>query len=201
MTCLKSTGLQVMPSPVSHSLIGLAIGMARFLPRVSNCGELARRIWACRAPLFICILLANAPDLDFLFGISRGNLNLYHPTVTHTAIWTVTLAFIVWLCGWPDRSWRSILFVLALAAGHLAADFFTQDRSKPYGMMLGWPFCNQYWISPVPVFPAPAKRCLNELLTFRNFVVVMIEISITLPLVAAVAALKFRPKQTGDKAR
>ena len=189
-----------MPSPVSHSLIGLAIGMARFLPRVANWRQLARQIWACRVQLFICILLANAPDLDYLFGIQKGDLNFYHQSVTHTAVWVVGLAFIIWACGWPDRSWRSLLFVMALIASHLVADFFTHDRSKPYGMMLAWPFCDQYWISPISVFPAPEKRHLADLLSFRNFTVVIRELMITLSLVAVVAALKFRPQQAGEKA-
>ena len=186
-----------MPSPAAHSLIGLAIGMARFVPRVPGWRALARRMWENRIPLFICVLLANAPDIDYLFGIPRGDLNLYHHAVTHTSAWTIALALAVWAVGWPDRSWRSFLFVLALPASHLVADFFTADFSKPYGMMLAWPFSIRYWLSPVPLFPSASKSSFSDLVSWRNLLVVTRELLTLLPVVALVAALKLRPRR-GD---
>ena len=181
-----------MPSPAGHSLIGLAIGMLRFVPCVPNWRSFLRVLWHQRAALIFCIVLANIPDLDYLFGIPAANLNLYHHTVTHTAIWVLILALGVWACGWPDRSWKALLFVLCLVGSHLLADIFTQDRSKPYGIMLCWPFWIHYWYSPVSIFPASAKRSLYELFSVHNVKVVMCEILITFPLVLAVASLKIR---------
>ena len=182
-----------MPSPAAHSLIGLANGVARFVPRVPGWRALARRLWENRVPLFICILLANAPDIDYLFGIPGGDLNRYHHAVTHTAAWTIALALAVRAVGWPDRSWRSFLFVLALPASHLVADFLTADFSKPYGMMLAWPLYVRYWLSPVPVFASASKSSFCDLVSWRNLLVVTRELLILLPVVALVAALKLRP--------
>lgn len=187
-----------MPSPAAHSFIGLAIGMASFLPRVSSWRELARKSWNIRVALFISVLLANAPDIDYLFGVPRGNLNFYHHTVTHTAAWIFAAALAVTAIGWPSRSWRSFLFVLALFASHLVADFFTADMSKPYGMMLLWPFCARYWLSPVPVFASVSKNSLSSLLSQHNLRVMLEEVLIVLPLVAAVAIFKVKPRASRE---
>lgn len=179
-----------MSSPAAHGIIGLAIGMARFLPRAGNLRSLARAAWDKRIPLFICILLANAPDIDYLFGIPRGDLNIYHHTVTHTAAWALLLASALWAAGWPDRSLRSFLFILLLPGSHLAADFLTEHGPGSHGMMIGWPFSTHTWISPVSLFPRPAKGGLAELLSLHNLRVIAVDILITLPLVAAVALFK-----------
>lgn len=88
-----------MASPIAHSLIGLAFGLIRFLPRYRCWNELAGQLRALWRPLLFCILLANAPDLDYFFGIFRGNVNYYHQTVTHTLIWVGVTALAIWIYG------------------------------------------------------------------------------------------------------
>jgi len=186
-----------MPSPVAHSLIGLTLGFARFLPGGGSWRELMRQAWNRRGWLFLCIVLANAPDIDYIFGIPKGNLNYYHHTITHTLGWIVLVSLAVWIYTWSrrhDLSIRGLLFILALTGSHLIADFFCADNSPPYGFMLFWPFSDSYWLSPVSLFPAPAKKAWADLWTLHNAGVVTVELLVTLPLAAAVLAWKrFKP--------
>lgn len=168
------------------------MGIAWFVPPVRKVKELARKTWALRMPICICILLTNAPDIDYLFGIPWKNLNLYHQTATHTVAWGVVLAASLWMFGWPGKSWHSFLFLILLVSSHVATDYLTSDNSKPYGMMLGWPLCTRHFLSPFPIFPSPAKNSLVEIFTRHNFKVVLTEILLTLPLVAIVAAFKLK---------
>jgi membrane-bound metal-dependent hydrolase YbcI (DUF457 family) len=179
-----------MPSPAGHGIAGLAIGMAWFLPRAQGIRELANSLWRFRIQLLACIILANAPDIDYLFGIPSGNLNLYHQTATHTAAWVLLLAAVLWSAGWPEHSWRSFIFLLLLLGSHLAMDYLCEDKSKPFGMMLGWPFWPRYFLSTVSIFPAAAKSGIADLLTVHNIRVVMTEALYTLPFVVIVAAFK-----------
>lgn len=178
-----------MPSPVGHSLIGLALGLAR-LPRVSR-----GQVWAQRGWLLLCIVLANAPDIDFLFGIPQGNLNFYHQTGTHTVAWIALVSVSVWMIIWSRRHGRStwgFLFILTLTGSHLLTDMCCADNSPPYGLMLAWPFSDHYWISPVALFPAVAKNTWSDLWTRHNVGVMTVELLITLPFVAVVLLWKRR---------
>lgn len=188
-----------MASPVAHGFIGLALGILRFVPAAGGgLRGLVRSLWAAREPLFICIVLANAPDLDYLFGIPQYNLNYYHQTVTHTWGWVGVLTLAVWWRGFPNRSGRALLFVFVVVGSHLVVDFFTQDTSRPYGCMQGWPFSQRYWISPVYLIPAVNKRLFSDVVTWHNVRVLATEALLTLPLVAGALALKWRGRRAAD---
>jgi hypothetical protein len=80
-----------VPSPIAHSLIGLAIGVAALRPR----GKPARVTLRTRAlPLLGFAALANAPDLDFVPGLLAGDLNRYHHGPSHSMLWA--LGFALW---------------------------------------------------------------------------------------------------------
>jgi membrane-bound metal-dependent hydrolase YbcI (DUF457 family) len=178
-----------MPSPVGHCVIGLALGLARLLPGKFDWRDLARQVWGQRGWFLLCLVLAGAPDIDFLFGISRGNLNFYHQTGTHTLVWIALVSLSVWLLVWSRRHGRSawgFCFILALTGSHLLADIFCVDKAPPHGIMLGWPLSKHYWLSPVPLFPAVAKRNWSDLWSWHNLGVIGVELAVTLPLVGAV---------------
>ena len=184
-----------MPSPVAHSLIGLAIGLIRFLPRYRRWNELAAQLRVLWRPLLFCILLANAPDLDYFFGLFRGNANYYHQTVTHTLVWIGVLALAVWAYGWLRErraSWLSPGFLLALLGSHLLADWLTVDCSPPIGLMLAWPFSDHFYHAAFAFFPPPAKQTLADLWSLHNLCLVLVETAITLPLVIIVLWFKRR---------
>ncbi|MFH1477129.1 MAG: metal-dependent hydrolase [Verrucomicrobiota bacterium] len=185
-----------MASPIAHSLIGLTIGLISFLPRYQRRDELADQLRALWRPLLFCVLLANAPDLDYFFGIFRGNLNCYHQTVTHTLVWICGLALAIWayarLRKRRQAAWLSLGLMLALLGSHLLADWLTVDKSPPIGLMLAWPFSDRFFHAPWAFFPAPAKHSWTAIWSIRNLRLVLMEIAITLPLVMSVLWFKYR---------
>ena len=204
-------------------MIGLAIGCAGLLPGAADWRGLARQIWNVRGGLLLCLVLANAPDIDFLFGISKGNLNFYHQTGTHTVAWIALVSLSVWMIIWlaiprgagqarlprtrhdhegsptAAESARGFFFILALTGSHLIADMGCADNSPPYGLMLTWPFSDRYWTLPVALFPAVAKSAWADLWTLHNVGVMTVEMLITLPLVAAVLLWKRRAVSRFEK--
>ena len=187
-----------MPSPVGHSLIGLAIGAGYLLPR-APVRELVRTAWSMRWPLVGAVALANAPDLDYLPGIASGDINAYHHFYTHTVGWVVLLSAAVWIV-WrhrkPDIGWRSFAFVFTLLASHLVADWFTADGRLPYGIMALWPFSDNFTMAPLPLFMRLHKREWSEFLQWHNFVAVGWEALLCLPVAVGVLLLKVQ-KQRG----
>ncbi|MDP2988948.1 MAG: metal-dependent hydrolase [Kiritimatiellota bacterium] len=186
-----------MSSPIAHSLIGLALGLIRFLPRYQRWDELAGQLRALGRPLLFCVLLANAPDLDYFLGIFRGNLNYYHQTVTHTLVWVGLTALAIWAYG-RFRERRAVCWpiglLLALLGSHLLADWLTVDRSPPIGLMLAWPFSDHLYHAAFAFFPPPAKQIWADLWSLQNLRLVLVETAITLPLVIIV--LWFKRRQT-----
>ncbi|NLB60080.1 MAG: metal-dependent hydrolase [Lentisphaerae bacterium] len=180
-----------MPSPVGHSLIGLALSLAWRLPRWLDWPGLGRAIWQQRGWLLLGIVLANAPDIDYFFGIFRGNLNFYHQTGTHTIIWVGLVSLAVWiLVRRREGSGLGFIWLLVLTSSHLLADYLCLDTAPPRGLPLFWPLAGSHWTSPISIFPAPAKATWAELWTWHNLGVVAVELLLTLPLVAAVLAWK-----------
>ena len=167
-----------MPSPVGHSLIGLAIGSAVLL-RPCPPRRLALELWRLRWPLLGCIVLASLPDLDYLPGILSGELNRYHHHDTHTlgfgAAALAGLAVLARTRG-PGRGRRFLLLGLLLLLSHLAADMLTRDGSEPFGIMALWPLSEQRMISPVSLFPAFRKDELAEVFQPVNLRPVFLEL-------------------------
>jgi hypothetical protein len=187
-----------MPSPIAHSLIGLTLGLIRFLPSYRRWDELAGQFRALWRPLLFCVLLANAPDLDYFFGLFRGNANYYHQTVTHTLVWVGVTALAIWAYGrLRERraAWLSLGLLLALLSSHLLADWLTVDRSPPIGLMLFWPFSDRFFHATWAFFPPPAKQTLASLWSLQNLRLVLVELALTMPLVLTVLWFKCRRSQ------
>ncbi|MDD5679079.1 MAG: metal-dependent hydrolase [Kiritimatiellae bacterium] len=184
-----------MASPVAHSLIGLALGLIRFLSGYRSWDGLAGQFRALWRPLLFCVLLANAPDLDYFFGIFRGNANYYHQTVTHTLVWIYVLALAIWTYGWLRErraSWLSLGLLLALLGSHLLVDWLTVDRSPPIGLTLAWPFADHIYHAAFAFIPPPAKQNWAAVWSLQNLRLALVEMVITLPLVIIVLWFKRR---------
>lgn len=174
-------------------MIGLALGIWRFVPKCASLEEALRLVWARRVEMFICILIANAPDIDFLFGIFAGNLNRYHHLGTHTLGWALLTAFCIWLYGrfaLKNHPALAFWFVFLLIASHLVVDIFTADTTPPYGIMFAWPFTDGYWHSPVSIFPTVSKKTFGDIFSLYNLKNAGREFLILLPFVAAVLLSK-----------
>ena len=176
-----------MALPIAHSCCGLAFGILRFVPRCNSLRAALHLAWTRRVELFVCILVANAPDIDFLFGILTGSLNRFHQTGTHTLAGISALALGLWLYGKYARKNPPVLafwFVFLILAGHLVIDVFTADTRRPIGLMLAWPFSERYWHSAVSLFPASAKKNFADIFCLQNLKNIGWEFLIALPLVA-----------------
>jgi membrane-bound metal-dependent hydrolase YbcI (DUF457 family) len=117
--------------------------------------EAVRPAGAHRAGLLVAaVVLANAPDVDFLPGIVLGQPGAFHRGVTHTVAAVLVVAALSALVlrarpGW----WRATLWATAVYTSHLLLDFFTVDRVAPYGARFLWPLSDAYWIAPVTLLP------------------------------------------------
>jgi len=104
--------------------------------------------------LAAAVLLANAPDLDFVPGLVVGAPGAYHRGVTHTLAAVVVVGVAVALTGWlarrPYRLWtRAAVWASATYASHLLLDYFTTDAAPPYGGRFLWPLSNAFYLAPV----------------------------------------------------
>lgn len=176
-------------------MIGLALGIWRFVPGCASLREALQLTWARRVEMFICILIANAPDIDLLFGLFTDSLNRYHHLGTHTLGWTLLTAFCIWLYSkfaLKNHPVFAFWFIFLIITSHLVIDIFTADTKKPIGIMLAWPFSEQYWHSAVSIFPAPAKKNVMDIFSLRNLGNAGWEFLISLPFVFVALLLKVR---------
>ncbi len=174
-----------MATPLAHSAVGLAFGLARFRPL--EAGNPEARPGPAWRPLAVCVILANAPDVDYLFGLFAGRFNAFHQTVTHTGVWVAALALALWLLARGRRRTKpgwSFPFLLALLGSHLLLDWLTADYSPPAGLTIGWPWSDRIWHASVSLFPAPAKSGWASLASWHNLRVLAWEAALTLPLPA-----------------
>lgn len=171
-----------MSSPVGHSVIGAAVGVLYFL-KPSDWRSLWNRASEKWPLLLAAALLANLPDMDYIAGIMAGELNLYHHGVTHTLGWISLVSLLVWI---PLRSkgagGRELSLIFLLLFSHLALDWVTADGKEPYGIMILWPFSDDFFISGIPLLPHLRKADFSELLDPYNFRIMAIELVRTLPV-------------------
>jgi inner membrane protein len=175
-----------MPSPVGHSLAGLAI--YRIAPGVPGLAP-----WRL---LGVYVFAANAPDLDFVPGLLMGNPNRFHHGVSHSVGFALLFAIVAALVlRWREREWRwrHFLVFLGLYLSHLALDYLSEDTSAPRGLPMFWPVTDRYFISPVSVF-SDIQRINStggffpSLLSAHNVRAAMIECLVLLPFVAIALA-------------
>jgi membrane-bound metal-dependent hydrolase YbcI (DUF457 family) len=192
-----------MPLPVGHSLIGATVGV------------LADRDGARISPgrLLAAVVLANAPDFDYLPGVLLGDPHRFHRMAVHSLGWALLVGALaaLWVKfgrrdPWPVHSrWRSGaattgIVVAALWASHIALDSLNADFSEPVGQMIFWPLSTG-WYSAVPVFmnidkvagPATPWGFALSLLTLHNLQAVALEAVAIGPLLLLALWLRRHP--------
>ncbi len=105
--------------------------------------------------LVAAVVLANAPDLDFIPGFLAGHPAAYHRGVTHTVVAVVAVGLAAALVARilrPGTAVRTGAWVTAVYASHLLVDYFTADVRPPSGARFLWPFSDGYYIAPVTPF-------------------------------------------------
>jgi membrane-bound metal-dependent hydrolase YbcI (DUF457 family) len=182
-----------MPSPIAHSVVGLTLGSAWFLPhgRPREWLAQARTHWR---GLLGCVLLSNAPDIDYLFGIPAGNFNTYHQYGTHTFGFVLAVVLVSWWF-WnryePGKARAHLLLLATIGFSHLLLDLVTGDTGAPYGIMALWPFTPQriYW-PDAAIFMDLNK---GSILSLHNLNAGLRELLFTLPALAWILVWKSLP--------
>ena len=174
-----------MPSPVGHSLLGLALAAGFALPRFTL-STVASAVRRHLPEVSLLLVAANLPDVDYVPGLIAGELNKYHHLHTHTLGWVVVTSLGLWWI-WkrirPDAGWSSLALLFVAGMSHLLADLVTADTRAPFGIMALWPFSSAYFISPMSLFMAPRKATVGDMFQLYNVRVMLVEAAWCLPLV------------------
>jgi membrane-bound metal-dependent hydrolase YbcI (DUF457 family) len=145
------------------------------------------------------LVMANAPDLDFLPGLLAGAPVAYHRGVTHTLGALVVVSLTAWAVARLLRSGSAWWWGLAAGAAygsHLLVDCLTVDAIPPYGIQLLWPLTDAWLHAPFSLFgeiivdQSGRAAFLHSLLTPTALVVWGREVGLALAAVAAVHALR-----------
>ena len=132
-----------MPTPIGHSLAGIAAGWAVARPAAPG-----RRLFVQTGLL---ALLGSAPDLDLLIG--------HHSAQAHSLGAAAIVATIAAGIGWPLANGRARIWWAAFAAWatHPLLDALAVDTAPPIGVMAFWPFSSAYVQTGLSAF-APISR-------------------------------------------
>jgi membrane-bound metal-dependent hydrolase YbcI (DUF457 family) len=173
-----------MASPVGHGLMGYAVyRMAASAKREDR-----------RTLLGLCLLLAIAPDFDFVAGVVLGQPALYHQGISHSLGVALVVSFGVAVTYslpkgtlWAD--WGR--FFLAYAS-HPIIDMFGPDRRPPIGIPLFWPLSDICYLSPWQIFwgvhhvkatSATTWEWITAILTVHNLAAIALEVMVILPVI------------------
>ena len=145
------------------------------------------------------VLMANAPDLDFLPGILIGTPAAYHRGVTHTMGALVAVSVAAWAVACILRSrtaWWWGLGAAAAYGSHLLVDWMTVDAVPPAGIRMLWPLTGAWLHAPFNLFgeiiidPSGRTAFLRSLVTPTALLVWGRELGIAIAAVATVHALR-----------
>ena len=115
-----------MPSPVGHTLFGLAFARASNVPLAGN-------RWLA---IVVVALLANLPDLDFLPGYLLGEPTMYHRSLSHTLVAALAAGVLTALVY--RALGREILPYLTVGAVLFASHLLLDVTTEP-GIPMFWP--------------------------------------------------------------
>jgi membrane-bound metal-dependent hydrolase YbcI (DUF457 family) len=171
-----------MPTPIGHSLAGLAI---HFVARRFNPGI------GWRVALLV-VLLANLPDIDFLPGYLMGDPRGYHWGPTHSlfAAMMVGLAVGVMTRGNGITSRSFALLAATAYASHLLLDLSLGPGAPSLGLQIFWPFSETRRMLPWAIFRMAPDSIetvgpVGTLFSLEILPVVVREIMLLAPLLGA----------------
>jgi inner membrane protein len=133
-----------MPSPIAHSATGYVL--AKLLPTKQfkfHCHKKWERIVY---PIFV----ATAADFDFIPQLITGET--FHRGLTHSLIFCLGFSAIAGAIAsyfWQLSYKKMFLLTLILYGSHLFLDLFSPGR----GMQLLLPFTDNFFKSPIAIFP------------------------------------------------
>ncbi len=136
-----------MPSPILHSVAGYALSR---LPLAQK--QLPGQLSFMPIAALYGIFVSDMPDLDFIPQLLTGIRFHRGPSHTLVAAILVSVLLALIICQIKrSRRYRE-LFTLTFIfySTHLLMDFFTAGGD---GMRLLWPLSEQFFISPISLFP------------------------------------------------
>jgi len=172
-----------MATPIGHALAGYSVYVASssFQPRNSIL-------------FWLCLLMAIAPDFDFLPGILHGQPNLYHQGASHSLGAGLLVSFAAALIFCREAFWKNWILLFFAYASHLVLDFFAPDGRPPYGQPVFWPISDRYYLAPpglqilwgvhhAKATSASTGDWIASILQSRNLTAISIEVLMTLPMI------------------
>ena len=183
-----------MASPIAHSFAGFWT----FLLLTARLK--VRLITACRQylpQLVLLVLLANLPDIDFLFGLATdANANALHRGFTHSLAAAFFVALAV-ACVWriAGSFWRSATLYFLAYGSHLLIDLCTGKKLgwnfTGYGVPLFWPWTEKFR-SPLVLIVGVKHKDLPTLFSMENVQLCLYELLTFGAVTAALLALWLR---------
>ena len=183
-----------MPSPIGHSLAGLAAAWTADLVPGNRAWRV--RSAASHTSLYVraggtltlaCVALGCAADIDLLWGSHRE----YTHGVGAVIIVAIGAAIVAARAKLPML--RVTLMCAAAAATHVLTDWLGGDAKPPYGIRALWPFDDGWYISPVIVFKGTQRfyETLGEAVRV-NAAALAGEAAILLPIVVVLWLVRVR---------
>lgn len=185
----------MISTPIGHSFCGAAayLGIRRK----------ERWDWTL---FFWVLFISNLPDIDYVPGFIAGKPNLFHHGPTHSVLFVILIGLVVgfafsWREGGGFRKFGFLFISVGLL--HLLLDYFTVDRSFPYGEQLFWPFSGAYFLSPVTVFRDVAKGSTNSdffrtAFNPHNLITGFTELAVFVPMTLATLWISLRKSKKYD---
>ena len=177
-----------MATPVGHTLTAIALWTA-FWPRA---GKIFFNPW-----LWLAVISANAPDFDFLPGLIAGDESLFHRGAGHStggaAIYgALVFGAVLLVTGKSRTALAASVIGFAIFGSHLFLDLFTRDPGPPYGIQLFWPLSGKFHIASPTILPHLDRHPFDLSVVGRARPVVLFEMLLFLPLLAAAEAWRRR---------
>jgi len=147
-----------MPTPVGHTLAGLAIWSLVEKPS-SVRGSFKGR---CAYWMLFCVVASNIPDADFILWDGNGFAlsGLYHHGATHSIGFALGLGAVaggwMWARG-SDMAMKVFVLTSLLYATHVFMDILVVDTYYPNGVGAPalWPISGVYLI--IPLMPGVSR--------------------------------------------
>lgn len=133
------------------------------------------------------LIAGNLPDIDFIPGLFKGELNKYHETYTHTLGFAVIVSFFVWVALFffkYKKAYKIAFFSFVLIYAHIVFDIFNFDSRPPIGVMLFWPFTGQYFYLKMPLIYPFDRQNLQNLFSKDGLFALFTEILASVPIFA-----------------
>ncbi len=181
-----------MSSPLGHSLVGYIVGVYE-----------SKAIGVKNFKTLLCyVLVANAPDLDFLPGLLRGRPNLFHHGISHSLgaalLFSLFLTVVLKYLG-NKNTGKNFLTLFVLYASHILLDYLTVDERPPFGIPAFWPLSHRFILFPYPLLPpvrhseliqATIGQFLDAVFSIHNLYVLSVEFGVMTLIMVVLLVLR-----------